>query len=218
MSDEVAVCPECSKRIRVKPGASGRRMKCPACEHRFDYLPEDDDLDSETPATRPKSRKSRGGSDGVNWISRRLHMPMSMFVALLLVLGMVGLRAADGMLDREIPRDIVIFRLVIGGTVCLALLSGFRLGWLWARFVSAIALLYLVFGLISFLLANALNVEFFVGFVIPIAIHLGILAALDRPSAREFFQLKCPGCKSLNAGAADFLFIRAKCRDCDRRW
>jgi ribosomal protein S27E len=219
MSDQVAVCPECSKRIRVKPGTSGRRIRCPGCGDHFDFVPDHEDPGLETsPAGQSKGKKVRRDGTAAKGISRLLQMPMSLFGALILVVAMIVLRVVDGMLDREIPRELVIFRLVIGVTVFLALLSTFRLGWLWTRFVSVLALIYLGYGLFSFVLAGALDVEFFIGFVIPIAMHLGILAALDRPSTRDFFRLKCPDCKSLNAGAADFLFRRAKCRDCDRRW
>lgn len=217
MSIDIAVCPECNKRIRVKPTSSSRQVCCPGCDHRFEFTPDDEELLDTLPARRTRRGKSQR-LESSGWAAHFLSIPMSLFVAVVLVIGMAVIRVADYRMEGDIPLERLATQLTIGGTVLLGLLSGFRLGWLWARIVSALAVGLLIFGLVVFQKAGVLDTMFFIAFVFPIAMHLGILAALERPSTRDFFRLKCPDCKSIRTGAADFLFRRAKCSDCDCRW
>lgn len=42
--------------------------------------------------------------------------------------------------------------------------------------------------------------------------------ALDRPTAKQYFNLICPACQSHRTKAADFLFKRVKCKACGNIW
>ena len=204
-SDEaggLAVCPECSKRIRVKSSSSGRQVCCPGCDHRFQFTPDEELL--ETLPARQSRRGTRQRNVSSGWAAHFLSIPMSLFVAVGLIIGMAILRIADYRIEGDIPFERLETQLTMGATVLLGLLSGLRLGWLWARLVSAFAIGLAIFGLVVFQKAGVLDNLFFIAFVFPMAMHLGILAALERPSAREFFRLKCPDCKSIRTGAADF--------------
>lgn len=210
---DIASCPECGARIRVK--AAETFVECPACESQFEVGGTSSERSSKKRAG-PKNRQKPGhAKDWVGWVTT---MPLSLYSALALVLIMASLRIADYAIEHESTRERTIFYVVMAATVLTSILSGFRQGWQWARLVSAVAIVLLVFDMALFFRAGVLNAQFFVAFVIPIAIHLGILASLERPSARLAYRLKCPRCDSLRTGAADPIFWRAKCHDCDHRW
>ncbi len=206
---DVATCPECGARVRVR--SAGQQVECPACESQFDADPS-----GKRGTGGKRGKKSNKAKPG--WVAWVTSMPLSVYSALALVIAMASLRIADYAIEHESTRERTIFYVVMAASVLTAILSGLRLGWLWARLVSAVALVLLVFGMALYFRAGVLDTQFFVGFVIPIAIHLGILASLERPSARLAYRLKCPRCDSLRTGAADPIFLRAKCHDCDHRW
>ncbi len=42
--------------------------------------------------------------------------------------------------------------------------------------------------------------------------------SLGRPTARQYFNLYCPNCQSRRVKAADFLFRKARCKECGNVW
>jgi hypothetical protein len=141
-------------------------------------------------------------------------MPPSLVAVVVLeaavVLLSVGLRVVAGeALIAALP-SLLIPALLLFGFV-----KGHRLAWQWGRlagFVGAglvvgVAALSAVDGRFSPAVAAVFTLT--VG-----APLLAIAVLLGRPSARAWFKLVCPACRSASARAADLLFSRARCRAC----
>jgi hypothetical protein len=118
----------------------------------------------------------------------------------------------------DAPPGRLALQLTLAVLVLAAIAFRVRLGWQFGRITSAIAAVLLFVALLSRGLAGTADVSLFLSAVIPMALHLGIIAALERSSARGWFGLMCPRCGSHRGAAADVVFRAVRCKDCGARW
>ena len=96
---------------------------------------------------------------------------------------------------------------------------GYRLAWLWGRyltlFLSAMVLVSMGMGLWRREIPWTWAVALGVGLVLPLAVTS---VALGRPGAIAWFDLVCPACQAATNRGNDFLFRKARCRNCGETW
>lgn len=177
----------------------------------FDEVPAT--VDAALPRPRRKSRRSQRDAAGRAMPA----IPVSVIsVGLLVVInGLVRIMDVALYCGRA---GLLAWQLTMAALVLLGVIFRVRLGWQFARIVSAIAAVLLFFALVARAVAGTMDVGVFLNVVIPMAFHLGIIAALERPTAREWFALNCPECGSHRGGSADFLFRVVRCKDCNTEW
>ncbi len=112
-----------------------------------------------------------------------------------------------------------IFAAAVMAVLVWGIARGYRLAWLWGRyltlFLSAMVLMSMGMGLwrkeIPWTWAAALAF----GLVLPLAVTS---VALGRPGAIAWFGLVCPACQVPTNRGNDFLFRKARCRNCGEVW
>jgi hypothetical protein len=107
----------------------------------------------------------------------------------------------------------------ISGLILVGVIKGHKLAWQWGRILGMVGAVILSF--IAIMLITHSNPQNVAAVVIigSQAILLYILFfTLGTAGARKYFHLICPVCGSTKAKAADFLFAKAKCKDCDNQW
>lgn len=112
-----------------------------------------------------------------------------------------------------------IFAVVVMAVLLWGIGRGYRLAWLWGRYLTLILALTVLLlggvgvwkGELPWKMAAVLGA----GLVVPL---LAAWAALGRPSARAWFDLFCPGCKVPTSRGKDFLFREARCPACGKTW
>ncbi len=112
-----------------------------------------------------------------------------------------------------------IFAAAVMGVLLWGIGRGYRLAWLWGRyltlFLSAMVLVSLGLGLWKGGLPWSVAAVMLAGLVIPLA---ATSIALGRPSAVEWFDLLCPKCGTAASRGKDFLFRQARCVSCGNVW
>jgi len=108
-----------------------------------------------------------------------------------------------------------LFAGVVMGLLLWGIFRGYRLAWLWGRYLTfvlaAVVLAAVVLGLVSRKLPWLPAAVLLGGLVLP----LGTVGfALGRPSARRWFGLYCPKCGTAASRGKDFLFREARCLKC----
>ena len=112
-----------------------------------------------------------------------------------------------------------IFAAVVLGVLWWGILRGYRLAWLWGRYLTLfLALLVAIsvgVGLWKGQLPWRIAAVLAVGMVVPLATTS---MALGRPAALRWFDLYCPRCQAPAARGKDFLFRQARCAACKNVW
>ncbi|MEI7704862.1 MAG: hypothetical protein WCK73_09705 [Deltaproteobacteria bacterium] len=108
-----------------------------------------------------------------------------------------------------------IFAVVVMGVLVWGIARGYRLAWLWGRwltlFLAATVLAGLGLGFWKGELPWRLAAVMLAGLVLPL---VTTSIALGRRSAFEWFALRCPGCGKVTGRGNDFLFREARCGKC----
>jgi hypothetical protein len=112
-----------------------------------------------------------------------------------------------------------IFAAAVMGLLVWGIARGYRLAWLWGRyltlFLAGMVLVAMGIGLYRREVPWTWAVALGLGLVAPL---LGTSIALGRPSAIRWFDLYCPKCKVAASRGNDFLFREARCRACGEVW
>jgi len=108
-----------------------------------------------------------------------------------------------------------LFAGVVMGLLLWGIFRGYRLAWLWGRYLT-LALAIVVLAVVALGLATRKLPWFQAavmlgGLVVPMGVA-GV--ALGRPSARRWFDLYCPKCGTPASRGKDFLFRQARCLKC----
>lgn len=224
-----AACAQCGHQYQVGEQHAGKTLRCKQCRgvvrvpgngdfpdlelDEFRYLETDGSEETAAPQPRRRKKSRRAGSSA----GGRPAISLSIVAAVLVVLFNGMLRVLDVTLG-DAPPGRLALQLPLAALVLAAIAFRVRLGWQFARITSAIAAVLLFVALLSRGLAGTTDVSLFLSAVIPMALHLGIIAALERPSARDWFALTCPKCGSPRGGPADIVFRAVQCKDCGARW
>lgn len=224
-----AACSQCGHEYQVGEQHAGKTLRCKQCRgvvrvpgngdfqdlelDEFRNLETDGSEEVAAPQPRRRRKSRRAGSSARG----RPAISLSIVAAVLVVLFNAMLRVLDVTLG-DAPPGRLALQLPLAALVLAAIAFRVRLGWQLARITSAIAAVLLFIALLSRALAGAVDLALFLGVVIPMALHLGIIAALERPSAREWFGLTCPKCGSHRGAPAHILFRAVRCKDCGARW
>jgi hypothetical protein len=105
------------------------------------------------------------------------------------------------------------FGLAIAALILVGLVRRHALAWQWGVLMPLLASLEALATL-----GTARDQVMMVAASIALAIDLGIPLLLTRASARRYFGLICPRCKSQRIGATDFLFNGYRCKGCQVEW
>lgn len=108
-----------------------------------------------------------------------------------------------------------LFAAAVMGLLLWGIARGYRLAWLWGRyltlFLSAMVLVGLGMGLWKGEIPWTWAAALVAGLVLPLA---ATSIALGRPSAFAWFGLDCPKCGTRSSRGNDFLFRSARCPAC----
>ncbi len=108
----------------------------------------------------------------------------------------------------------LVFSLLLWG-----ILGGYRLGWLWGRyltvFLGGLSVILLLMKWKSGPVSARVLAMVLGGLVAPMLLTAW---ALGRPGAIAFFRLVCPTCRTEVKRGADFLFRSARCPKCGTVW
>jgi hypothetical protein len=154
--------------------------------------------------------------------------PASVIVAIVALLVLLGVNSLGG-LSQGIANRATLIQLgvtvVMGGLILWGLIVGHRLAWQWGRLIGILASLFYLISLVIVFAAtshveNAALVRLIaIGILgVQIACMLTIFFSLGQPSAKQYFNLRCPQCGRFTKQAADFLFNKAKCGQCRTAW
>jgi len=148
--------------------------------------------------------------------------PRSIHVASLSLLLAASVQAGVGLLlstTSKVGFAQWLFAAAVMGLLLWGIARGYRLAWLWGRyltlFLSAMVLVSLGLGLWKGGLPWRVAGVMLAGLVLPLA---ATSVALGRPSAIEWFGLRCPKCGVAANRGKDFLFRRARCANCGEIW
>ena len=148
--------------------------------------------------------------------------PRSIHVASLSLLLAASVQAGVGLLlstTSKVGFAQWLFAAAVMGLLLWGIARGYRLAWLWGRyltlFLSAMVLVSLGLGLWKGGLPWRVAGVMLAGLVLPLA---ATSVALGRPSAIELFGLRCPKCGVAANRGKDFLFRRARCANCGEVW
>ncbi len=112
-----------------------------------------------------------------------------------------------------------IFATAVMAVLVWGIARGYRLAWLWGRyltlFLSAMVLVSMGMGLWRREIPWTWAVALGVGLVLPLAVTS---VALGRPGSIAWFDLVCPACQVATNRGNDFLFRKARCRNCGETW
>jgi hypothetical protein len=112
-----------------------------------------------------------------------------------------------------------LFAAAVMGVLVWGIARGYRLAWLWGRylavFLSAVVLVSLGIGLWRREIPWTWAVALLTGLVAPLGLAA---AALGRSSALTWFDLRCPRCQAPTSRGGDFLFRTARCKGCGEVW
>jgi len=108
-----------------------------------------------------------------------------------------------------------IFAVVVIGVLLRGIAKGYRLAWLWGRYLALFLGVTVLVGLgvglwkgeVPWRIAAVMGG----GLVLPLLVTT---VALGRPSAFRWFDLYCPGCGKVTGRGNDFLFREARCKEC----
>jgi hypothetical protein len=155
-------------------------------------------------------------------------MPTSVAVtvgALATLLGLNGIFGVLAMMVHPEAGGRVVISLLLGALILWGLVVGHRLAWQWGRILGLLAAILLT--AVGFMVPNVQPPAGQPDWVPAVESALTLIQAaclwtiffsLGRPSAKEHFRLRCPGCGRFTSKAADFWFNRAKCAGCQRVW
>ncbi len=108
-----------------------------------------------------------------------------------------------------------LFAAVVMGVLLWGIARGYRLAWLWGRYLSVVLALTVLAAVGLGLWKGQLPWR--VGAVMAGGVALPLLVAalaLGRPSSLRWFELYCPACGKPTNRGADFLFKEARCKAC----
>ncbi len=112
-----------------------------------------------------------------------------------------------------------IFAAVVMGVLVWGIARGYRLAWLWGRylslFLSAMVLVSVGFGAWKGEIPWTWAAVLLGGLVLPLVVTS---VALGRATALAWFDLVCPRCRTASSRGNDFLFRTARCRNCGEVW
>ncbi len=112
-----------------------------------------------------------------------------------------------------------IFAAVVMGVLVWGIARGYRLAWLWGRylslFLSAMVLVSVGFGAWKREIPWTWAAVLLGGLVLPLVVTS---VALGRATALAWFDLVCPRCRTASSRGNDFLFRTARCRNCGEVW
>jgi hypothetical protein len=141
-------------------------------------------------------------------------MPPSVTAAALLQLAVALLNAAQSLQTGQRLLD-VLPGLAIPGLLIFGYLKAHRLAWQWGRIAGVVgaALSVALAGWTAFhgTASPGDLARLFLTVGLPLA---AVAVLLSRSSARAWFRLTCPSCRSTHVRPADFLFTKARCRAC----
>jgi len=148
--------------------------------------------------------------------------PRSIHVASLSLLLAASVQAGVGLLlstTSKVGFAQWIFAAAVMGVLVWGIARGYRLAWLWGRyltlFLSAMVLVSLGLGLWRGGLPWRIAGVMLAGLVVPLA---ATSIALGRPSAIDWFGLRGPKCGVAANRGKDFLFRQARCASCGEVW
>jgi hypothetical protein len=111
-----------------------------------------------------------------------------------------------------------LFAAAVFGLLVWGIARGYRLAWLWGRYLSFFLAL-LMLGVVAASLRGPVAVKevaiVLLGLVAPLVV---VSVALGRRSALEYFDLVCPRCGTVVRRGKDFLFRQARCPSCQQVW
>jgi len=226
-----AYCTKCGHQYRVKDEHAGRSVKCRQCQgvvripaaadddvnlgeidlHAFADADVDDDVEYAGASPRRGRTRKKGSSSGPAF------PPLSVIAVGLLVLFNSGIRILD-VVAASGSGPLLVWQLTLSLLVLTGLALRVRLLWQFTRLISAMAIVLSLFGIVVRLVGGTLGLGGLIGTLVLVGLHLGIIAALERPSARDWFGLTCPKCGSHRGNSADFLFRSVRCKDCNKKW
>jgi hypothetical protein len=109
-------------------------------------------------------------------------------------------------------------KLGIQGLLLYGLFVGHRLVWQWGRILTLLAFIGISAATILSVSKGAMPVQ-----ALPVFLFVGLPALIifitfGTNSAKEHFNLACPNCSNKKVKADDFLFNKAKCKQCNFVW
>ncbi len=112
-----------------------------------------------------------------------------------------------------------LFAAVVLATLLWGIGRGYRLAWLWGRYLTLVlALTVLLLGAVGAWkreLPWGMAAVLAGGIVVPLLVTW---AALGRPASKGWFDLFCPECNTPTSRGKDFLFRVARCPACGKTW
>ncbi|MER3415598.1 MAG: hypothetical protein C4297_05225 [Gemmataceae bacterium] len=155
-------------------------------------------------------------------------IPKSVRIAITALVVMIALDMLRGILLALMGEKLaeVAIAVTLGLLIVWGMIGGHRLAWQWGRIVGILGAIWYTFGLgVAIFFGKPAELiplwqrflSIIVGTVLALCLYV-IFFALGRPSARQYFRLRCPSCGKFTNQAADFFFNRAKCRTCGIIW
>jgi hypothetical protein len=106
----------------------------------------------------------------------------------------------------------------IQGLILYGLFKRHRLVWQWGRILSLFSVIFLSAAIVFSFLTGGAPMQVLPGIFVNLSVSLIIFIAFGTASAKEHFNLICPNCSSNKVKAGDFLFKKAKCKNCNYVW
>jgi hypothetical protein len=108
-----------------------------------------------------------------------------------------------------------VFAAAVMGVLLWGIARGYRLAWLWGRYLGVVLAVTVVvavgLGLWKGQVPWTIAAIMAGGVAVPLLVAS---AALGRPSSLRWFELYCPGCGAATNRGNDFLFREARCKAC----
>jgi hypothetical protein len=143
--------------------------------------------------------------------SPRPRMPPGVMIAT----GLLALSFAANMLALLYGGAVNPGALAIPAVFLFYLYRGHPLARQWAVFISGLGLVGVA---LEWFVSPSLAAGSGVAFALSAAVFLVLIVSLSLASSRDYFDLRCPRCRSRKVRAASFLYNRIKCRACQHAW
>jgi hypothetical protein len=139
-------------------------------------------------------------------------------IGLTVLLGTVS--SVRGLLQGNASWLRLLPTMAVPGFLLLGMIFRLKLAWQWARIGGLAGAAVLVALGLSVLGDEKVENHTLRGtsLMIVAALYLLVFLLLELRSSDEYFGLVCPKCGESTGSAADFLFMRARCRKCRHVW
>lgn len=144
-----------------------------------------------------------------------IDMKMTMKKPIIVVTVLLSIGIAFSILDIASAREHGLGQFIglgLEGLILYGLFKRNRLVWQWGRILAVFSIIMIVVSLV-FIGASAIPL-----LVVPLIWWLIVFISFGTTSAKEHFNLICPNCSSNKVKANDFIFKKAKCKECNYIW